>query len=145
EFRRVSDGAGSAVRPRQSAPADRNRHRPPRRCVAWLSRVPNDHLVLQFNAISFLHAFADVRNQRKHVLGGGAARVDKEIGVAVADPRIAHGKSLESQFVNHASGGSARRVLENAAGTFLAKRLAGAPFFVADTNTFEDFFERLGG
>src|SRR5260370_41255444 len=65
--------------------------------------------------------------------------------MAVADASIAHGKALEAQFINHAPCGSTGRVFEDAAGTFLAERLAGAPFFVADTNTLENFFVRFGG
>src|SRR3981189_3693202 len=73
------------------------------------------------------------------------AGVHEEIGMTVADAGVAHGQALEPQLLDHAARGGARRVFENAAGAFLAERLAGAPFFVADTNTFEDYFERFGG
>ena len=66
------------------------------------------------------------------------AGVHKEIGMTVADAGVAHRQALEPQFINHAAHGGTRRILEDAAGAFLAERLAGAPFFVADTNTFED-------
>ena len=42
---------------------------PPRsRSVGWPSRVPNDHLVFEFNAVRFLHTLAHIGNQRQHVL-----------------------------------------------------------------------------
>ena len=65
--------------------------------------------------------------------------------MAVADARIANGVAFESELIDHASGGRSGRILENAAGAFLAKRLAGTPFFVADTNPLENFAEWLGG
>ena len=64
------------------------------------------------------------------------AGVHKEIGMTIADLGVAHGQSLESQLINHAAGGCAWRVFEDAAGAFLTERLAQAPFFVADTNPF---------
>jgi len=36
-------------------------------------------------------------------------------------------------------------MFDDAAGTLLAERLAGAPFFVADTNPLENIFVLFGG
>src|SRR5690242_4335031 len=92
-----------------------------------------------------MHALANLRDQTEHIGAGGAACVNEKIGVAVADAGIADGKALEPQFINHASGGPARRILENAAGAFLIERLTGAAFFVADANALENFAVWLGG
>ena len=69
----------------------------------------------------------------------------KKIGVAVADARVADGETFQAEFIDHASGGGARRILEDAAGALLAQGLAGAPLFIADTNSLENFAVRLGG
>src|SRR5712691_11816065 len=65
--------------------------------------------------------------------------------MTVADAGVANRQTLESQLINHAACRRTWRILEYAAGAFLAEGLAGSPFFVADTNTLEDFLERLGG
>src|SRR5262249_50281187 len=58
---------------------------------------------------------------------------------------VPHVTALQSEFVDHAAGGGSWGVLEDAAGAFLAERLARSPLFVADTNSLEYFLERLGG
>src|SRR5207248_9293317 len=71
--------------------------------------------------------------------------VHEEIGMTITDAGVAYGHALESQFIDHAARGCAGRVFENAAGAFLAERLARAQIFVADTNPVNNFFERYGG
>src|SRR5258708_37979127 len=73
------------------------------------------------------------------------AGVHKKIGMTVADAGVAHGQALEPQFIDHAARGGTWRIFEDAAGAFLAERLARSPFFVADTNPLKYFFERFGG
>src|SRR5271165_2759321 len=97
------------------------------------------------HAESFVHAVAHVGDERKHVGGGGVADVDEEIGVAVADLRVADAEALETKIINHAPRGRTRRIFKDASSTFLAQRLASSAFFVADTNPLENFLERLGG
>src|ERR1700681_265686 len=53
--------------------------------------------------------------------------------------------ALQSELINHASCRRSGGILENAAGAFLAERLACAAFFVTDTNPLENFAEWLGG
>jgi len=91
---------------------------------------------------TLLHAFATSAISASMSLAELCLR-SRRIGVAVADAGVAHGQPFQSELVNHASGGSARWVLEDAAGAFLAQRLARSPFFVADTNTFEDSLNGL--
>jgi uncharacterized MAPEG superfamily protein len=69
----------------------------------------------------------------------GVSGVDEKICMAIADARVAHLKALQAELINHAAGGSARRIFENAAGAFLIERLTGAAFFVADANPLENF------
>src|SRR5258708_22810490 len=138
-FRLASGGAGSAVHRRRSDPAGRHRLLSPQtHSAAWPSSAPNDHLVLQTYPVRFLHAFAHIGDQGEHVFGGGMAGIHEEIGVAVADPGVAHGKAFQPEFIDHASGRSAGRISENAPGASLAERLGGAPFFGADTNPLEN-------
>ena len=73
------------------------------------------------------------------------AGVDKKIGVAIADAGVADGEALQAQLVDHAAGGSARRILEDAAGAFLIERLAGSALFVADTNSLKNLAYGLEG
>src|ERR1700758_4981572 len=92
-----------------------------------------------------MHAFTNLCDQTEHVSTGGMACIHEKISVPVADPCVADGKSLERQLIDHPSGRPARRILENASGAFLVERLAGAAFFVADANAFDDFAIWLGG
>src|SRR5271167_2375374 len=90
EFLVAFDGANSAAL-RRRAVRDGTARRQPRRClVAWLLRVPNDHLVFENDAEGLFNALAHVGNQGEHVLRRGFACVYKEIGVAVADAGVAY-------------------------------------------------------
>src|SRR5882762_11858424 len=120
-FQPVFAGVGTVARRRRSARAGKNRHPPPPHSDAWPLRVPNHHLVLQLDAVRLLYAFAHIGDQRQHVSGGSFACVHEEIGVAIADARVADGQPFESELVNHAACGCARRIFEDAAGAFLAK------------------------
>src|SRR5580700_750874 len=122
ESRPAFDGAGSAARLRGASRGGTNPS-PPRHCATWSLRVPNHYLVLEFYIERLVHAFANVGDQRQHVFCRGRAGVDKEIGVAIADARIADVESLQAKFVDHAPGGGPRRILEDAAGAFLPQRL----------------------
>src|SRR5260370_38364599 len=73
------------------------------------------------------------------------AGVHKKIGMTVADAGVAHGQTLEPQFIDHAARGGTWRIFEDASGAFLAERLARTALFVADTNPLKNFFERFGG
>src|SRR4029077_7698124 len=92
-----------------------------------------------------MHAFAYLCDQTEHVGTGGVACIHEKISVPIADPRVADGKSLERQLIDHPSGRPAWRILKNASGAFLVERLAAAAFFVADANAFDDFAIWLGG
>src|SRR5262245_528224 len=65
--------------------------------------------------------------------------------MAIADARVAHAQAFEAEFIDHAAGGSSGRIFEDAAGAFLPHRLAGAPLFIADTNSLKYFLVRFGG
>src|SRR5215470_9271587 len=96
-------GADSVARP-PPAP-DGNRSRRPSHCAAWPLRVPHDHLVFEFDAVRSFNAVTHVRNEREHVPRAGFSRVDKKIGEAVADARVADAQAFEAEFINHSASG----------------------------------------
>ena len=98
--------------------------RPRLRFEAWPLRVPQNHLVFEFNVESLVHALAHITNQRQHVVRGSRASVHEEIRMAIADARVAHIETLEAELINHAAGRFTRGIFENASGAFLAERLA---------------------
>src|ERR1700680_2477398 len=64
--------------------------------------------------------------------------------MAVADPGIADRVALQTQLVDHAPGGPARRILENTACAFLIERLTGTPLLIADANSLKYLAIRFG-
>src|SRR5215469_102373 len=106
--------AGSAAVPR----------RLPRSSAGSASCVPNHHLVFESHSIGLLYPLAHVGNQLQHVRSGSLACIHKKIRMPVADARVAEAVALQTQFIDHPSGGPTRRILEDASGTFLPQRLA---------------------
>src|SRR4029077_1931824 len=90
----VFGGADNAARLHEASRGGTNPSPQPRHCATWSLRVPNHYLVLKFNIERLVHAFANVGDQRQHVFCRGRASVDKEIGMAIADARVADIKSL---------------------------------------------------
>src|ERR1019366_2129043 len=70
--------------------------------------------------------------------------VDEKICVTVADAGIADRVALQTQLVDHAPGGPARRILENTACAFLIERLTGSPLLIADANSLKYLAVRFG-
>src|SRR5271154_3683542 len=96
EFLEAFAGADSAALRRRAVRADKALQRQPRCPVAWLLRVPNDHLVFENDAERFFDALANVGDKGEHILRGGFACVYKKIGVTVANAGIAHVEPLEA-------------------------------------------------
>src|SRR2546430_611564 len=83
------------------------------RSCAGASGVPNDRLILQCHAVSFLAALTHIGDQRQHIFGGGVTRIHKKVGMTVADSHIADGEAFEPQLIYHAARGGPRRVFED--------------------------------
>ena len=107
--------------------------------LPWL-----DHFFFQFHAVAVAHPLAHVGDQREHVRRGGVSGIDEKIGVAVAHAGVADRVALQTQLVDHASGGPARRILENTSCAFLIERLTGTPLLIADANSLKYFAVRFG-
>src|SRR5579862_6244112 len=88
---------------------------------------------------------ADLVDESEHVGAGRLSSVDEKICVAIGDHGVTNAKTFELELVDHAAGGSAGRIFEDAAGTFLIERLGGAAFFIADFDSGDDFLVGLGG
>ena len=98
-----------------------------------ISIFPDDlDLGFEFNSPGLADAGLNQLDQAQHVVRGRVAQVYEEIGVGVADHRVADPRSFEAHFVQQFAGGQRwMRVFKSAAGTGLswlggpALRIAG--------------------
>src|SRR5262249_13703846 len=82
--------------------------------VAWVSSVPNHHLVFESDSVRLLHPLPHIGDQRQHIRSRSLPRVHEEICVPLAHPRIAMRKAFQSQLIDHAPGRAARWIFEDA-------------------------------
>jgi hypothetical protein len=56
--------------------------------------LPDDHLVLKFDAIGRAHPITDRAYQAQHIRARSTAGIDEKIGMAVAHLCVAHAKTF---------------------------------------------------
>ena len=78
---------------------------------------------MQIHAIGFFDLLLHLMDESEHVFAGGTAIIDEETGVFLADLRITHRKSFESQFFEHLSDKMTIGTLEGGSGASFFKRL----------------------
>lgn len=87
-----------------------------------LSLFPYDlNLGMQVHAIGLFDLLLHLMDEREHILTGGATIIDEETGVFLADLRITHRKSFESQFFEHLSDKMTIGTLEGGSGASFSR------------------------